>query len=267
MLAPNDIDAIAQSLEEAERSRNQIGLISQAYPDATLDDAYAIQDRWIARKLEAGRRIIGWKVGLTSKAMQHALGIDTPDSGVLLDDMEFADGGTVPADRFIQTRIEAEIAFIMAKPLSGENTTPDEVIAATEAIAPSLEILDTRVVRADRTTGRIRTIIDTVSDNAANAGVVLGSHRAHPRDIDMRYIGAIVRRDGEVEETGLGAGVLDNPAASIAWLARRLAANGQTIRAGDIVLSGSFIRPLEAPHGCTIEADFGSFGSVTCHFA
>ena len=267
MLLATELDAIAASLDEAERSRRQIGLISQAYPQATLADAYAIQGRWVDRKLARGRRIIGWKVGLTSKAMQQALRIDTPESGALLDDMLFGHGDTVPADRFIQTRIEAEIAFIMARPLAGADTTPADVLEATEAIAPSLEILDTRVVRADPATGQVRNIIDTVSDNAANAGLALGDERVRPRDVDMRHVGAIVMRDGAVEETGLGAGVLNDPAAGVAWLARRLAGNGQAIRAGDIVLSGSFIRPIEAPHGCTIEADFGSFGSVVCHFA
>jgi 2-oxo-hept-3-ene-1,7-dioate hydratase len=267
MLLASEIDTIAESLDQAERTRRQIGLISLAHPAATIDDAYAIQDAWIARKLANGRRIIGWKVGLTSKAMQQALRIDTPDSGVLLDDMLFENGATVPADRFIQTRIEAEIAFIMGAPLSGVATTPEEVIAATEWVAPSLEILDTRVQRADAATGKTRNIIDTISDNAANAGIVLGDKRSRPADFDLRHVGAIVMRDGEVEETGLGAGVLNNPAAGVAWLARRLAANGQQIKAGEVVLSGSFIRPLEAPHGVKIEADFGTFGSVTCHFA
>jgi len=267
MLQESEIAAIAEALDRAERTRTQTGLISLAHPDAGIADAYAIQQRWIAQKLAAGRRIIGWKVGLTSKAMQQALRINTPDSGALLDDMLFETGATVPAGRFIQTRIEAEIAFIMRAPLADEATTPEDVIAATEAIAPSLEILDTRVLRADPVTGAMRNIVDTISDNAANAGIVLGDTRARPADVDMRHIGAIVMRDGEVEETGLGAGVLNNPAAGIAWLARRLAANGQRIEAGDIVLSGSFIRPLEAPHGCTIDADFGTFGRVTCHFA
>lgn len=267
MLTGTDIDTIAEALDRAERTRSQIGLISLAHPAATIEDAYAIQGRWVTRKLAAGRRRIGWKIGLTSKAMQQALRINTPDSGALLDDMLFENGSTIPPDRFIQTRIEAEIAFIMAAPLSGSATTPDEVMAATEAIAPALEILDTRVVRADPTTGTMRNIIDTISDNAANAGIVLGDRRISPTSVDMRHVGAIVMRDGEVEETGLGAGVLNNPAAGVAWLARQLAANGQQIEAGDIVLSGSFIRPLEAPHGCTIEADYGAFGHVTCHFA
>ena len=267
MLLESEVDTIARALERAEQTRTQIGLISLAHPSATIGDAYAIQARWIETKLAAGRRVIGWKVGLTSKAMQQALRIDTPDSGALLDDMLFENGATVPANRFIQTRIEAEIAFVMRAPLSSRSTTPEEVISATEAIAPSLEILDTRVVRSDPGTGTMRNIIDTISDNAANAGIVLGDTRTRPTDVDMRHVGAIVMRDGEVEETGLGAGVLNNPAAGVAWLARQLAANGQGIKAGDVVLSGSFIRPLEAPHGSTIEADFGTFGRVVCHFA
>ena len=266
MLDRNAAARAGQALYQAERTRTQIGLLSLAHPAATLDDAYAIQDAFVSAKLAAGDRQTGWKIGLTSKAMQAALNIATPDSGVLTDTMMFADGAEVPPARFIQPRIEAEIAFVMKAGLR-DNASIADVIAATDYCVPALEILDTRILRADPATGKARTIIDTVADNAANAGVVLGSQRLDPAATDLRWIGAIVSRNGEVEETGLGAGVLDHPARGIIWLANRLAQYGRSLRAGDVVLAGSFIRPIEVPPGSTIVADYGAAGSVTCRFA
>jgi 2-oxo-hept-3-ene-1,7-dioate hydratase len=266
-MKPDEIEAAAEALDRAERGRKQIGLLSLRYPQAAMDDAYKVQAAWVAKKLEAGRKAKGWKIGLTSKAMQSALGIDIPDSGVLFDDMFFEDGATIPAGRFIQPRIEAEIAFIMKTALAGPGVTAADAIAATDWVAPSLEILDTRILRVDPATKKARTIFDTISDNAANAGIVLGRQRHRPGDVDLRWTGAIVSRGGEVEETGLGAGVLDDPTLGIAWLANRLAQYGGSISAGDVVLSGSFIRPVEAPPGSLVEADFGPFGHVACRFA
>ncbi|MFN4202156.1 MAG: 2-oxo-hept-4-ene-1,7-dioate hydratase [Tabrizicola sp.] len=261
-----EIEAAAEMLFQAERTGRQCGLVSLLHPGMTLDEAYAVQAALVARKRAAGARGIGWKIGLTSRAMQQALGIDTPDSGVLLDDMLFADGATVPRGRFIQPRIEAEIAFGMNSPLCGPDVTRDEVLAATEWVAPALEILDTRILRADPATGRARIITDTVSDNAANAGIVLGPERHDVHAFDLRWVGAIVTRDGVVEETGLGAGVLNDPVTGILWLVHRLARYGQGIEAGQILLSGSFIRPVEAPPGSRFHADFGPFGAVGLAF-
>ncbi len=252
-------DAFAQALFDADRSRSQIPIISQDHPTLDLEDAYAIQGA-------LGRGIKGWKIGLTSKAMQYALNIDIPDSGVLFEDMFFANGGAVPTERFIATRIEAEICFIMKADLAGPHVTREDVIAATEFVCPSLEILDTRIIPKDPATGAIRKVTDTISDNAANAGIVLGDERHAVDAFDLRWVGAICSRDGEVEETGLGAGVLDDPVMGIVWLANRLAVYGDKISAGDVVLSGSFIRPVQAPKGCEIHADFGPFGSVSCRF-
>lgn len=263
----DQIDDAAARLFEAEKSRRQIRLLSLDFPDATMDDAYAVQAALVARKIAAGAVPKGWKIGLTSKAMQSALNIDVPDSGVLFDDMFFADGATISADRFIQPRVEAEIAFVMKAPLKGPVESIDEVIAATDYICPAIEILDTRIERVNAETKKIRTFFDTISDNAANAGIVLGGKRIAPRDADMRWIGAIVSRNGEVEETGLGAGVLDHPAMGIVWLANRLHKYGGQIAAGEVVLSGSFVRPVEARHGDGIVADFGQFGTITLSFA
>ena len=265
MLSPQAIDQAAGDLLAAEISRRQIGLLSIRHPGITLDDAYAIQSAQMAQKLAAGRKIIGWKIGLTSKVMQDALGIDTPDSGVLYDDMLFTTGDTVPVGRFIQPRIEAEIAFLMKAPLHGE-VTREDVLAATGAVMPSLEILDTRILRTDPATGQPRRIFDTVSDNAANAGIVLGDARHAPDAFDLRWTGAIVRKNSEVVATGLGAAVLDDPVMGIVWLARRMHQYGQRIEAGQVILSGSFIAPLECPSGTIIDADFGAFGHVSISF-
>ena len=265
-MTPDEIEAAAMALFSAEITGRQMGLLSQAFPDMSLDDAYAIQRALVAKREETGRKITGWKIGLTSRAMQDALKIDTPDSGVLFDDMHFDSGASIPQGRFIQPRVEAEIAFVMKSDLGGA-AGRDEVLAATDYICPSLEILDTRIVRTDPETGVARKIVDTISDNAANAGLVLGSERHDPAAVDMRWVGAIVTRNGVVEETGLGAGVLNDPVTSVVWLAERLGAHGMAIRAGDVVLSGSFIRPVETASGDVLHADFGDFGEVRIAFA
>lgn len=267
MLTPDQIAAAARALRRAEVTREQIGLLSLAHPEMTMDDAYAVQEAFVALRRAEGHKVVGWKIGLTSKAMQQALNIDTPDSGVLMEDMVFANGGTIPELRFIQPRIEAELAFVIKSPLRGAEVTPAQVLAATDQIIPALEILDTRILRKDPATGKARTIVDTIADNAANAGIVTGGRAFAPGEVDPRWAGAIVMRNGEVEETGLGAGVLNDPALSVAWLVRRLAAYGQGVDAGQVVLSGSFIRPVECRAGDTILADFGPLGTVGCNFA
>lgn len=263
---PQEHKAAAAALLKAEETREQIGLLTLEHPEMGMDDAYAIQNAIYRAKLEAGRKVVGWKIGLTSKAMQYALNIDIPDSGILFDDMVFENGSTVPAGRFIQPRIEAEIAFVLKNPLGDSGVTREDVIAATDFVAPSIEILDTRIVRQDKATGNTRKVYDTISDNAANAGVVLGAERHKVDAYDLRWVGAISLRNGEVEETGLGAGVLNDPVESVLWLARRMADYGQVIEPGQIVLSGSFIRPVECPASTEISADFGDFGSVEISF-
>lgn len=258
--------AAARALDRAERSRGQIMLLSEGHPGMTMADAYAVQAEWVRAKVAAGDPVVGRKIGLTSKAMQLALAIDIPDSGVLLESMVFQNGATIPAGRFIEPRVEAEIAFVTKAPLTADALSPERILAATAYVAPAIEILDTRVIRRDPRSGRARTVVDTIADNAANAGVILGPPIHDLSTLDLRWIGAVVSRDGEVEETGLGAGVLDDPLRSVAWLVKRLASYGDGIGAGQIILSGSFIRPVEAPPGSHIVADFGGFGSVECRF-
>lgn len=266
-LSAKDVEAAAKSLDAAERGRTQIRQLSQAHPAITVADAYAIQAAWIDKKLNDGRSVIGHKIGLTSRAMQQALGIDEPDSGYLLDDMLFADGGEVPTDRFIATRIEVELAFVMKSRLAGPRCTLFDVMNATDYVVPALEILDTRIERVDGLTKATRKIADTIADNAANAGIVVGGRPFRPDDTDMRWVSAILTKNAAVEETGVAAGVLNHPANAIAWLARKLHHNGLGLEPGQVVLSGSFVRPVEARKGDTFQADFGPFGTVGCYFA
>src|SRR6478609_7777306 len=225
-LTNDEIRRAAERLHQAEKTRRQIRQISLDHPGITIADAYAIQKAWIDIKLAEGRTVKGHKIGLTSKAMQSALNIDEPDSGVLLDDMFFADGRLVPSDRFIATRVEAELAFVMAKRLSGPNCTMFDVLNATDFVVPALEILDTRIERVDAVTKATRKIYDTIADNAANAGIVLGGRPLRPLEADLRWIGSLCYRNGQLEETGLAAGVLNHPATSVAWLANKIAPNG-----------------------------------------
>ncbi|MDA7966330.1 2-oxo-hept-4-ene-1,7-dioate hydratase [Ruegeria sp.] len=265
-MTPQDHEQAAADLLQAERSGQQIGLLSERFPEMGMDDAYAIQNAIHRAKLAAGRHVIGWKIGLTSKAMQYALNIDIPDSGILFDDMAFDDGATVPQGRFIQPRVEAEIAFVVKSAIGGADVTRQQVLAATDYVCPALEILDTRIQRVSNRTGKTRTVHDTISDNAANAGIVLGPQRHAVDAVDLRWVGALTFRNDEIEETGLGAGVLNDPVESVVWLARRMAQYGQRIEPGHIILSGSFIRPIECPPGTRIHADYGPFGAVRINF-
>lgn len=266
-LSNDDIRACANRLHQAEKTRTQIRQLSQDFPDITIAHAYAIQKAWVDIKIAEGRLVKGHKIGLTSKAMQSALDINEPDSGVLLDDMFFADGGMVPTERFIATRVEAELAFVMSKRLSGPDCTMFDVLNATDFVVPALEILDTRIERVDPRTKATRKIYDTIADNAANAGIVLGGRPIRPLDADLRWIGALCFKNGQLEETGLAAGVLNHPATAVAWLANKIAPLGLALDPGQIVLAGSFIRPIETRKGDTIQADYGAYGSVSCYFA
>ncbi|WP_295849733.1 2-oxo-hept-4-ene-1,7-dioate hydratase [uncultured Xylophilus sp.] len=267
-LSAEQLEQAAERLEQAERDRVPCRQFSLDHPGMDMADAYAIQHAWMQLKQRNGRIVKGHKIGLTSKAMQRAVNIAEPDYGTLLDDMFYRDGAVISAGRFLQLKIEAELAFVLARPLSGPDCTLFDVLDATAYVTPALEILDARIQRVDPDTGRSRTVLDTISDNAANAALVLGGRPFKPAlvDADMRRIGAIVSKNGEVEETGLAAGVLNHPGYGVAWLANRLHRFGVTLQAGEVVLAGSFIRPIDVAQGDTIVADYGEFGTVSCHF-
>jgi 2-oxo-hept-3-ene-1,7-dioate hydratase len=264
-----DDDAVrscAARIHEAERTREQIEQLSRVYPGMTIDDAYAVQRAWVDLKIAEGRRLVGHKIGLTSRAMQMSSQIDEPDFGDLLDDMCFAPGATIPAGRFIVPRVELELAFVLDGPIEGPGCTLEDVLAATARVTPAIEIIDARIEATDRTTGKPRRVTDTISDNAANAGLVLGSESWHPREIDLRWVPALCYRNGVIEESGVSAAVLGHPGNGIAWLANKLAAFGRRLEGARTILSGSFIRPVGAKSGDAFLADFGPLGSIALAF-
>jgi 2-oxo-hept-3-ene-1,7-dioate hydratase len=236
------------------------------FPDMTMDDAYAIQDAWMRRRLDAGQSVRGRKIGLTSRAMQEAMKIDEPDYGTLLDDMFFDDGASIEAARFTDPRIEVELAFVLGSTLAGSDLSAWDVLSATDYVVPALELIAARSHRQDPETGRPRTVLDTISDNAAAAGVLLGGRPVRPAETDLRWVSAVLYRNGVVEETGVAAGVLNHPANGVVWLARRFARHGIPLEAGQIILAGSFTRPVAVRPGDTFHADFGALGSISCHF-
>ncbi|WGL54072.1 2-oxo-hepta-3-ene-1,7-dioic acid hydratase [Nocardioides sp. BP30] len=257
----------ARRLYEAERSRTPIRQLSLDFPDMTVEDAYAVQRALVDLKTADGRSVRGRKIGLTSKVMQRAVSIDEPDYGALFDDMFFDDGGTVPAGRFIRPRVEVELAFILGEDLKGPGVTLYDVLRSTEYVTPALEILDARVQMSDPETGHLRTIVDTIADNAADAGIVLGGRVVRPHDVDLRWVCALLLRNAAIEESGVAAAVLNHPANGVAWLANRLAPHGVPLRAGEVILAGSFTKPVFALPGDTFVADYGPLGTVSCTFA
>jgi len=272
-LAPGRIAAIAADHERARRTAVPIDPVTRHHPDATLDDAYAIQAAWIEQQVADGAEIRGHKIGLTSRAMQQAMQIDEPDFGALLDDMFVPSGATLAAADYLDPKIEVEFAFVLHSPLvphdRGRDLTPDDVYAATQHVAPALELIDARSYRIHPDDGRRRTVVDTIADNAADAGIVVGDRTVSVEDARagrLRWAGAICSRNGVVEETGLGAGVLNDPVMGIVWLANRLQRLGIPLDAGETILAGSFTRPIDCRAGDHIEADFGDLGLITLDF-
>ncbi len=265
MLDQKTIKSLAHELHQAEQKREQTRQLSLRH-EMTIDDAYAIQREWVATKIAEGRVLKGHKIGLTSKAMQASSQISEPDYGALLDDMFFDDGSDIPVDRFIVPRVEVELAFVLAKPLRGPNCTLFDVYNATDYIIPALEIIDARCHSIDPETQRPRKVFDTISDNAANAGVVMGGRPIKPNDLDLRWISAMMYRNGVIEESGVAAAVLNHPANGVAWLANKLAPHDVELEPGQIILGGSFTRPVAARKGDTFHVDYGVMGSISCRF-
>ena len=266
MLDPTVIAALARRLRDARKTRTPLRHFSLQYPQMTIEDGYAIQREWVRLELADGRKIKGRKIGLTSRAMQLSSQITEPDYAPLMDDMFFAQGGDIPIERFIAPRVEVELAFVLGKPLKGPGVTIFDVLAATDYVTPALEIIDARIEQFDRETRAPRKVFDTISDFAANAGIVLGGRPVKPDAVDLRWVGAMLFKNGVVEETGLAAGVLNHPATGVAWLADKIAPYDERLEAGDVVLAGSFTRPTPAAAGDTLHADYGPLGSVSFRF-
>ncbi len=260
------IEALARELQQARATRTQLRHFSQRFPEMTVADGYAVQSAWVALEVAAGRHVRGHKIGLTSRAMQLSSQINEPDYAPLMDDMFLPNGGDIDIGRFIAPRIEVELAFILGKPLQGPGVTLFDVLSATEYVSPAIEIIDARIEQFDRDSKAARKVVDTISDFAANAAVVLGGRPVRALDVDLRWVGALLHKNGVVEETGLAAGVLNHPANGVAWLANKLAEHGESLAAGEVVLAGSFTRPTTAVRGDTLHADYGPLGSVSFRF-
>jgi len=257
---PGDVARHADALWDAASSRIAIKPLTLDNPELSIADAYAIQLANVDRAVAGGRRIVGHKVGLTSKAMQEMLGVDEPDFGVLLDDMVLPDDSTVAPGRLLQPRVEAEIAFRLGRDLHGPGVSTEDALAAIEVAIPSLEIIDSRI--AD---WQIR-LADTIADNGSSAMVVLGADETPVQDLDLRLIGAIVEHNGALVEHGVGAAVLGHPARCVAWLANKLAEFDQGLFAGQIVMPGAVHRAVTVAPGDVVRAVFDRLGPVTVHF-
>ncbi len=262
MLPPDTTQALARTLYQARKARTALRHFSAQHPGMTIDDGYAIQRAWVALELADGRSIQGRKIGLTSRAMQLSSQIDEPDFAPLMDDMFFSAGTDIPFNRFIAPRIEVELAFVLGRPLQGPGATLFDVLRATDYVVPAIEIIDARIEQFDRDTKAPRKVFDTISDFAANAGIVLGGRPVKPDAVDLRWVGALLHKNGVVEETGLAAAVLNHPANGVAWLVNKIAPHGEQLNAGDVVLAGSFTRPTMAVAGDSFHADYGPLGSV-----
>src|SRR6202453_3745831 len=259
MMSKTDRDKAADILVAAEKARKQAVQLTKTFPGITIEDSYAISSAVAKRKIAAGAKLIGHKVGLTSKAMQRSSQIDEPDYGYLLDFMMIADGAKVAHENFCLPRVEVELAFILGKALKGPGIGLTDVLRATEYVVPALEIADARLQDP-------RKIFDTVADNGAAAGIVVGGRPVGPMEVDLRWVGGIMYRNSEIEETGVAAGVLGHPALGVAWLANKLGQHGVALEAGHLVLAGSFTRIVFARKGDTLHADFGSLGGIALQF-
>ncbi len=260
MLPAETIAAIADELADAEQTRSAVPLLTARHPGMTVEDAYAVQKEWRRRNEQAGRRLFGRKIGLTSKVMQAATGITEPDYGVIFADAVYENGSIIEHARFTGVRIEVELAFVLNDDLVGPDVTIFDVLRATEYVVPALEILSSRIEMAGRT------IVDTISDNAALGAVVYGGNPVDPHSLDLRWVSALLYRNEAIEESGVAAAVLNHPASGVAWLANKLAAHGDQLSAGEFILAGSFTRPVWVHPGDTILADYKELGTITCSF-
>ena len=265
-LSDSEVELQAQRHEIARKSAQQIEPVTVEHPKMTIADAYAIQKAWLNLELSQGAELVGHKIGLTSRAMQMSMNIDEPDFGYLLDYMFHESGCQLVASTYCDPKIEVELAFVIGDRLSGEHVTTDDVMAATEWLVPAIELIDARSYRRHPVTGATRTVKDTISDNAADAGVILGDVRVSPDDIDLRWIAALCSRNGVIEESGVAAAVLGHPANGVAWLARQYFKYGIALEPGEIILSGSFTRPVDCRSNDEFLVDYNELGTIGFSF-
>jgi 2-keto-4-pentenoate hydratase len=259
-LTKDEISKIADMLYEAELKRIPIDPITDMYPSITIDDAYKIQLVNVEKKVSKGERVIGRKIGLTSKAMQKLFNVYEPDYGHLTNTMYVCDGGSISLSSLIQPKVEAEIAFILKEDLRGPGLTVVDVLRATEGVVPALEIIDSRIRN-----WRIK-IQDTIADNGGAARFVLGSKITKLEDLDLRLVGMVFEVNDEVVATAAGASVMGNPVLAVLWLANKLLQYGTYLRAGEVILSGSLISAVDVKPGDFVRATFDRLGTVSVRF-
>jgi 2-oxo-3-hexenedioate decarboxylase len=247
---------IADILITSERERKGIAQISEDHPDVPVETAYEAQKAFVQSKLDAGETFVGWKLGLTSRNKQRAMGLDAPLYGRVTSGMLCATDEPVRLDRFIHPRVESEIAFLLARDVAGPATITS-VLAATEVVFGAVDVLDSRYESFKFT------LADVVADNASAGGFYLGPIARRPDDLgDLRLLGAVVRVDGEVTMTATGAAVMGHPAASVAWLANQLAVEGEKLRAGQIIFSGGVTAPVPVRAGRSVTFEFDQLGAI-----
>lgn len=263
-----DTEVVAEAVrhERARTTVTQIDPVTVEHPDMTIEDAYAVQKAWFEIEVAAGAELRGHKIGLTSRAMQASMSIDEPDYGYLLDYMFHGDGCELEVASYCDPKIEVELAFVIGDRLEGPDVTMFDVLSATEYVVPAIELIDARSYRKHPVTGATRTVRDTISDNAADAGVILGGRPVTTEAFDLRWVGALCYRNGVIEESGVAAAVLNHPANGVAWLARRYAQHGMALEPGQVILGGSFTRPVDCRAGDTFHVDYGDLGGVAFHF-
>ncbi|WIN00409.1 2-keto-4-pentenoate hydratase [Actinoplanes oblitus] len=258
MLTGSDRLVLADWLRAAERDRKPIPPLVRQRPDLTVADAYSIQLINVRRRDSA---VVGHKVGLSSVAMQRMMGVDEPDYGHLMADMRLSETDPADASRYCYPRVEIETAFLLGADLPGEGCTEADVLAATAFLAPSIELIDSRIEDWNIS------LADTIADNASSAGFVVGAGRVRPGEIDVRGIEAVLLRDGEPVVRGRSDAVLGNPVTAVAWLARTVAGFGVRLRAGHLVLPGACARAVDVHPGSSFRAVFTGLGDVRLSFA
>ena len=250
----------AETLARAERERRSIRPLTETHPSIDVVDAYEIQLHQIREKVAAGASVRGHKVGLSSKAMQTMMGVSEPDYGHLLDTMFVDEGVDVAVEQLCYPRVEIEVAFVLGRPLSGPGCTVADALAATAFVAPAIEIIDSRI-----DDWKIK-LPDTIADNASSARIVLGAKRTPLDSVELRTLGAVLRKNGEVVETGAAGAVLGNPAIAVAWLANKVHQFGVQLGAGHVILPGACTRAIDVGKGDVIRGDFDALGPVSVRF-
>ena len=260
MLSDDVRREVAAALAAAEADRAPLPPLRETWPDLDVVDAYEIQLQNIRRRLDAGATIHGHKVGLSSHAMQEMMGVDEPDYGHLLSDMQVFSDRPVSVGRYCMPRVEVEVAFVLGETLPGAGCTEDDVLNATAFVAPSIELIDSRIENWNIKIG------DTIADNASSAGYILGPERVKPDELDLLKIEARLLRNGEQVAQGRSDAVLGNPVTAVAWLARKVASFGVTLEAGHVILPGSVHRAIDAKAGDDFVAEFDGLGTVHLSF-